>query len=59
MNPRHLHSSVGNIGPAPAIRAASVRPSARHGSGIATSRQPAGAGDYGEGNADEGDANHR
>ena len=55
MNPRHLHSSVGTIGPAPAIRAASVRPSARHCSGIATSRQPAGAGDYGEGNADEDD----
>ena len=59
MNPRHLHSSVGTIGPAPAIRAASVRPSARHSAGTATSRQPAGAGDYGEGNADEDDVIHR
>lgn len=55
MNPRHLPSSVGTIGPAPAIRAASVRPSARHCTGTATSRQPAGEGDYGEGNADEDD----
>ena len=60
MHPRHLHSSSARTtGPTPATRAASVRPSARYCSGTATSRQPAGAGDYGEGNADEVDANHR
>jgi len=59
VNPRHLHSSLFATGPAPATRAAWVQPSARHLSGSATSRQPAGAGEHGEGNADEDDDIHR
>ena len=59
MNPRHLRSSARITGPAPAIRAAPVPTSARHSVGTASSRQPAGAGDHGEGNADEDHAIHR
>jgi hypothetical protein len=59
MSPHQLRSSASVIGPAPATRAASVRPSTRHRSGTATSRQPAGAGEHGEGNADEEDGIHR
>ena len=60
MNPHHLlHSSASTTGPAPATRAVSVHPSARRRAGTATSRQPAGAGEHGEGNADEEDGIHR
>jgi len=59
VHPRHLSLSIRATGPAPATRAASVRPSARHRAGAATSRQPAGAGDHGEGNADEDDGTHQ
>jgi hypothetical protein len=59
VHPHLLPTSLLATGPAPATRAASVRPSARHRAGIATSRQPAGAGDHGEGNADEDDDIHR
>lgn len=53
VHPRHLHSFPPALGPAPAIRARTVRPSARRRPGTATSRQPAGAGHHGEGSTDE------